>query len=121
MRHMLPVVFAAAIIAGPATADFTGKFVQCWNVGALSPDALRAIVTVSVTFDQTGRPDPASIKLQGSTGSTPAGARQAFEAARRAITRCKPEGKPGSTIWLKVSPDGVRLMPLPDPSPAIEI
>ncbi|MGP3699189.1 hypothetical protein [Rhodobacter sp. NSM] len=122
MYHMLPVVaLAAAIIAGPARADFIGQFVQCWNVGTLSSDGLRAVVTVSVTFDHTGRPDPAAIRLQGYTGSTPAGAREAFGVASRAITRCKPTGKPGSTIWLKISTDGVRVLPPPDPSPSIEI
>jgi hypothetical protein len=67
---------------------------QCWNVGALSTDALRTIVTVSVAMSPDGRPDSGSIRMISYEGGTEASARQAFEAGRRAILRCAGEGYP---------------------------
>lgn len=67
---------------------------QCWNVGALSSDALSTTVTVAMSLSQDGKPDAGSIRMIESSGGTDAGARQAFEAARRAIIRCGARGFP---------------------------
>ncbi|MEZ5778966.1 MAG: cell envelope biogenesis protein TolA [Paracoccaceae bacterium] len=67
---------------------------QCWNVGALSTDALRTIVTVGVSMDQSGRPISGSIRMIGFDGGTEATAQQAYEAGRRAIIRCGQNGYP---------------------------
>ncbi|MCV2866224.1 hypothetical protein [Defluviimonas sp. WL0075] len=67
---------------------------QCWNVGALSTDALRTIVTVSVSMSPEGKPDGGSIRMVGYEGGTEAAAMQAFEAGRRAILRCAGDGYP---------------------------
>lgn len=64
----------------------------CWNVGSLSSDALLTTVTVGVTVAQDGIPDVGSIKMIGFEGGTEASARQAYEAARRAIIRCGATG-----------------------------
>ena len=64
----------------------------CWNVGSLSSDALLTTVTVAVTVAQDGIPDVASIEMIGFEGGTEASARQAYEAARRAIIRCGATG-----------------------------
>jgi len=64
----------------------------CWNVGSLSSDALLTTVTVAVSVAQDGIPDVASIEMIGFEGGTEASARQAYEAARRAIIRCGAKG-----------------------------
>lgn len=68
---------------------------QCWNVGFLSSDALRTTVTVGFSVAQNGIPDAGSIKMIGFEGGTEDAARQAYEAARRAIIIC---GKNGFTL-----------------------
>ncbi|QMU57893.1 MAG: energy transducer TonB [Boseongicola sp.] len=65
---------------------------QCWNVGSLSTDALGTTVVVSVEMQQSGKPINESIKMVSSSGGSSGGARQAFEAARRAIIRCGVRG-----------------------------
>ena len=65
---------------------------QCWNVGSLSTDALRTTVTVGVSMSRDGRPDTGSIRMIGFEGGSEASARQAYEAARRAIIRCGANG-----------------------------
>ena len=65
---------------------------SCWNVGSLSTEALRTTVVVAVTMAQDGRPDTNSIRMLSSSGGDGASARQAFEAARRAIIRCAGDG-----------------------------
>jgi hypothetical protein len=64
----------------------------CWNVGSLSSDALLTTVTVAVSVAQDGIPDVTSIRMIGFEGGTEASARQAYEAARRAIIRCGAKG-----------------------------
>jgi hypothetical protein len=66
----------------------------CWNVGALSTDALRTVVTVGVTMGQDGRPDAGSIRMIGYEGGDETAARGAFDAGRRAIIRCTKDGYP---------------------------
>jgi hypothetical protein len=67
---------------------------QCWNVGSLSTEALRVTVTVAVSVAQTGVPDAGSIRMIEFEGGSEGAARQAFEAARRAIIRCGANGFP---------------------------
>lgn len=66
----------------------------CWNVGALSTDALATTVTVGVSMDQGGMPIQNSIRMIGYEGGDEAAARQAYEAGRRAIIRCARNGYP---------------------------
>lgn len=65
---------------------------RCWNVGSLSSEALRTTVEVAVSMTREGRPDIGSIRLVGSSGGSDAAAKQAYEAARRAIIRCGTDG-----------------------------
>jgi hypothetical protein len=65
---------------------------QCWNVGSLSTEALGTTVVVSVRMGEDGRPDNGSIRMDSFSGGGDAAARQAFEAARRAIIRCGANG-----------------------------
>jgi hypothetical protein len=65
---------------------------NCWNVGSLSSEALRTTVVVTVSLEQNGRPVLSSITLASSEGGSQTAARQAFEAARRAIIRCGASG-----------------------------
>lgn len=67
---------------------------KCWNVGSLSTDALGTTVVVGVEMEQTGRPVTGSIRMVSFSGGSEAAARQAFEAARRAIIRCGARGFP---------------------------
>lgn len=65
---------------------------NCWNVGSLSTEALRTTVVVGVTLGQDGKPDAGSIRMLSSDGGSQTAAKQAFEAARRAIIRCGARG-----------------------------
>lgn len=65
---------------------------QCWNVGSLSSEALQTVVTISVQMARDGRPETGSIRMIESRGGSDAAARQAFEAARRAVIRCGASG-----------------------------
>ena len=65
---------------------------RCWNVGSLSSTALNTTVVVGVSMAQDGTPDVGSIRLLSSSGGDGGAARQAFEAARRAIILCGTRG-----------------------------
>ncbi|MFD3191699.1 energy transducer TonB [Sedimentitalea sp. HM32M-2] len=65
---------------------------QCWNVGSLSTDALATTVVVAVALTPDGKPVSSSIRMLSQSGGTPASARDAFAAARRAIMRCGARG-----------------------------
>jgi hypothetical protein len=65
---------------------------RCWNVGSLSSEALRTTVVVGVRMGEDARPVSGSIELLSSSGGSDAAARQAYEAARRAIIRCGANG-----------------------------
>lgn len=65
---------------------------RCWNTGSLSSEALRTVVVVAVSLSEQGKPDIGSIRLVSSSGGSDSSARQAFEAARRAIIRCGASG-----------------------------
>ena len=90
---------------------------QCWNVGALSMEALRTTVTVAVSVGQDGVPDAGSITLIDSNGESDTATRQAFEAARRAIIRCGARGFPlppekfeqWKNMELVFDPNGMRM------------
>jgi len=65
---------------------------RCWNVGSLSTDALSTTVIVGFDMLQSGKPVNDSIRMVSFSGGSEGGARQAFEAARRAIIRCGVRG-----------------------------
>ncbi|SLN62455.1 hypothetical protein PSA7680_03285 [Pseudoruegeria aquimaris] len=65
---------------------------QCWNVGSLSTEALKTTVTLAVAMTREAKPEIASIRMIGYEGGDEAAARQAYEAARRAIIRCGAKG-----------------------------
>ena len=65
---------------------------QCWNVGSLSSEALNTTVVVSVSMTKNGKPKSETIRMLDSSGGSSTAARQAFEAARRAIIRCAKSG-----------------------------
>jgi hypothetical protein len=65
---------------------------QCWNVGSLSSSALATTVVVAVDMTRDGKPVVNSIRMLSSEGGSADAARQAFEAARRAIIRCGARG-----------------------------
>ncbi len=89
----------------------------CWNVGALSSEAQRTIVTIAVTLGQDGRPDAGSIRMIDSSGGSDASVSQAFEAGRRAILRCGANGfnlppekyDQWQTIEMVFNPEQMRL------------
>ncbi len=65
---------------------------RCWNVGSLSAEAMRTTVTVLVEMGRDSKPIHATIRRLGYEGGNETSARQAFEAARRAIIRCGNDG-----------------------------
>ena len=65
---------------------------SCWNVGSLSSEALRTTITVAMSMTREGKPETSTIRLLDSTGGSAAAAKQAYEAARRAIIRCGAKG-----------------------------
>jgi len=65
---------------------------QCWNLGASSTDVMKTTVVVGVSLTQQGIPDSSTIRMLSSTGGSAAAAKQAYEAARRAIIRCGRKG-----------------------------
>ncbi len=79
-------------ITGGEKEAFILAIRQCWNVGALSSDALRVTVIVGAAMNPDGKPDSGSIRMISSDGGSDAATKQAFEAARRAIIRCGTSG-----------------------------
>lgn len=65
---------------------------KCWNTGALSSDALTVTVEVYVAMKPDGKPEAGSIKMVRYSGGSETAAKQAYEAARRAIIRCGARG-----------------------------
>ena len=90
---------------------------KCWNVGSLSSEALRTTVVVGVTLSREGMPDIGSIRMLSSSGGSDTSAKQAYEAARRAIIRCGstgfdlPADKYGQwrDIEMTFNPEGMRI------------
>lgn len=65
---------------------------RCWNVGALSSEALQTTVVVAFSMLRDGKPDAGSIRMLDSSGGSASSAQQAYQAARRAIIRCGAKG-----------------------------
>lgn len=65
---------------------------RCWNVGALSTEALQTTVIVAFSMQRDGKPDAGSIRMLDSSGGSASSAQQAYQAARRAIIRCGAKG-----------------------------
>lgn len=65
---------------------------RCWNVGALSSEALGVTVTVAFSMNPDATPEAGSLRMAGASGGSDAAARQAYETARRAILRCGADG-----------------------------
>lgn len=63
---------------------------RCWNVGAVSTEALAVTVTVGISMNRDGK--PGEPRLLGHTGGSESAARKAFDVARRAILRCGVDG-----------------------------
>ncbi len=90
---------------------------KCWNLGALSSEAMRTTVTIYVALAQDGTPDLASLKMIGSEGGDATSADKMFEVARRAIARCGKAGFPlppekyesWKELELVFDPDGMRV------------
>lgn len=59
---------------------------RCWNVGAVSTEALSVKVTVGISMSRDGK--PGEPRLLGFSGGSEAAAGKAFDVARRAILRC---------------------------------
>jgi hypothetical protein len=80
----------------PVTRAEKGAFIlaiqRCWNVGALSTDALKVTVTVGFTMTPDAKPEIGSIRLVGAEGGSGAAVDRAYESARRAIIRCGSAG-----------------------------
>lgn len=101
----LSEAMAGAQTAAPATAAPAGPPLSagekeslrvavsaCWNVGSLSSAALATTVVVAVSLTPEGKPRTETIRMVSSSGGDDGAAKQAFEAARRAIIRCGARG-----------------------------
>lgn len=85
---------AGAALSEEEARELAGAIERCWNVATLSTEATRVSVVVGLTVGQDGKPVATSIRLIGASGGSDAAARQAYEAARRAILRCGSQGFP---------------------------
>lgn len=65
---------------------------QCWNVGALSSEALNTTVIIGFSMTPDAVPETGSLRMVRFSGGSEAAAQQAFDAARRAILRCGATG-----------------------------
>ena len=65
---------------------------QCWNVGALSTDALQTVIVVSVNMSPDGTPIAASMNMINFSGGSDASAQRVYQQARSAIVRCGAKG-----------------------------
>jgi hypothetical protein len=91
---------------------------QCWNVGALSTDALNTRVRMRFRMNEDGKPDPGSFEITGYEGGTEVGAQKVYETGRRAIIRCAGPGgydlppekyQDWSVVNVEFDPNGMRL------------
>lgn len=89
---------------------------KCWNVGQLSSEAMRTVVTLRVEMSEAGK--PTSVEMTSFEGGSDAAAQKAFEAGRRAVMRCAgangydlPADKYGqwNVLNLIFDPAGMRL------------
>ncbi len=65
---------------------------DCWNVGALSTEAMNVVVTIGFEMTPDARPVPGTIQLVEASGGGPVAQSGAFEAGRRAIIECGTNG-----------------------------
>lgn len=65
---------------------------RCWNTGALSSEALFVTVIVGFRLNEDGTLLAGSIRLSSSEGGSGVAVDTAFQAAKRAITRCTQNG-----------------------------
>ncbi|RDW12931.1 protein TolA, partial [Paracoccus thiocyanatus] len=65
---------------------------QCWNRGSLSTEASRTTVSVQFAMAPDGTVEKGSLRMIGHDGGSDAAAKQAYEAARRAILMCEKGG-----------------------------
>ena len=90
---------------------------KCWNIGALSSEATRTIVTVRVSMQENGTPDLGTMRMTSFEGGSEDSAKKLYQSARSAIARC---GNKGFTLppekydqWkdleLVFDPNGMRL------------
>ncbi|MEI4197838.1 energy transducer TonB [Roseovarius sp. E0-M6] len=90
---------------------------KCWNVGSLSTEALGTTVVVAVDMSEDGTPVTGSIRMIDASGGGTTAARQAYEAARRAIIRCGNSGfdlpvekyDHWKTIEMTFNPENMRI------------
>lgn len=89
---------------------------KCWNVGQLSSEAMRTVVTLRVEMSEAGK--PTSVEMTSFEGGSDASAQKAFEAGKRAVMRCAgangydlPADKYGqwNVLNLIFDPAGMRL------------
>lgn len=111
-----------AVTSGPPLSQgvrdgFRVAVQACWNVGALSTEALGTTVVIAFDMARDARPDAGTIRMVEFSGGSQAAANQAYEAARRAIIRCGANGfdlplesyDRWSQIELVFNPEGMRL------------
>jgi len=87
-------------IAAPVAPKLTGAEIEglrlavkdCWNVGAMSTDAMRITVVVGVALARDGRPVASSLRMISATAGSATATRDAYETASRAIRRCGAKG-----------------------------
>lgn len=89
------LIAALCLACSPAFAG-GDEIKKCWNVGYLSAEAKRTMVFMSFIADENGIPDAASIKMISFKDGSKSGAKQVYEAARRAIISC---GATGFQSW----------------------
>jgi hypothetical protein len=83
---------ARAEITSKTKDELQRSIQQCWNVSALSSEALRTTVSVTVSLGRDGRPDVSSIGMAEFSGGSKEAAQQVYEVARKAIVRCGRDG-----------------------------
>lgn len=69
-------------------AGIRGTLRQCWNVGGLSEEAKRIVVTLKVRFEPDGRLVASAIEPAGISPGSDKARRAAYDAARRAVILC---------------------------------
>ena len=75
-------------VSAVALRGFQLAIQKCWNVGALSSEAARIIVTLRIRLEKDGRPEPGGV-IPVRADSGPQVARKlAFDVAARAVREC---------------------------------
>jgi hypothetical protein len=90
---------------------------RCWNIGALSSEATRTVVTVRVSMQENGTPDLGTMQMTTFEGGSEESAKKLYQSARSAIARCGNEGftlppekyDQWKDLELVFDPNGMRL------------